>query len=300
MIVNVAFVLAALFSYAHAAIRNTCQARGVVALTFDDGPADYTGQLLNILDSKNAKATFHLTTQYLTDPNVQEVIQRIAGAGHLIGLRTEPSWDLFSMSADQIRASISRQSQVMAQFIGYHPILIRLPYKKYDDKALSAIESTGAVITVHNLETYDYTGDANRILKAYQVSLQLAGKGTGSFISVQHDGVSASVSVTPQVIDFIRSQNYKLIKLDECLGLGDLTKNKKPLDGGDGEAAPMEIDSTGGLDPSSLPSAGSGSGSIPKLPKNNKTLKKSSSSSMAKPVAFTAAAAVLLSLFFAF
>ena len=302
MIVNVAFVLAALFSFAHASIRNTCQGRGVVALTFDDGPADYTTQLLNILDSKNAKATFHLTTQYLTDPNVQEIIQRIAGAGHLIGLRTEPSWDLFSMSADQIRASIARQSQVMAQFIGYQPILVRLPYKKYDDKALSAIESTGAVVTVHNLETYDYTGDANRILKAYQVSLQLAGKGAGSFISVQHDGVSASVSVTPQVIDFIRSQNYKLIKLDECLGLGDLTKNKKPLDGGDGDAAPMEIDTAGGLDTSNLPLPGSGSGSGSKDPKNKNTYKppKKSSSSMAQPVAFTAAAAVLLSLFFAF
>jgi hypothetical protein len=67
----------------------------------------------------------------------------------------------------------------------------------------------------------------------------------------------------------------------------------------------MEIDSAGGLDSSDLPlpssGSGSGSGSGSKTPRNSyKPLKKASSSSMAKPVAFTAAAAVLLSVLFAF
>jgi len=216
---------------------------GVVALSFDDGPSDHTMELLDILKNKGVKVTFHLTTQYLTDPNVQSTIQRIASDGHLVGLRTEPSWDLLSMSDEQIKASIARQANVMAEFLGYYPKFVRLPYKKYDSRVQAAVESTGAIITVHNLETYDYTGDANRINKAYQVSLKLAGPGAGSFISVQHDGVQASVASTPAIIDDIKKMGYKVIKLDECLGMGDLTKNKKPLDGGDGEAAPMEIDS---------------------------------------------------------
>lgn len=300
MNLNSAFVFAAFLSVTEAAIRNRCQANGVVAMSFDDGPADFTGQLLNTLSEKKAKVTFHLTTQYLTDPNVQEIISRIAGEGHLIGLRTEPSWDLFQMSDDQIKASIARQSQVMAEFIGYQPILIRMPYKKYDDRVLRAVESTGAVVTVHNLETYDYTGDANRILKAYQVSLNLAGKGAGSFISVQHDGVSASVGVVPQVIDLIRNLNYKIIKLDECLGLGDLTKNKKALDGGNGDFVPMEIDSSsGGLPlPGSSSSGGKGGSYGGKKPMAGGNMKKNSASA-AKPFAFTAAAVALLSLVFA-
>lgn len=299
MNLNFAFVFAAFLSVSEAAIRNRCQANGVVAMTFDDGPADYTENLLGHLSDKKVKATFHLTTQYLTDPNVQSIISRIAGDGHLIGLRTEPSWDLFQMSDDQIKASIARQSQVMAEFIGYQPILIRLPYKKYDDRVLRAIESTGAVVTVHNLETYDYTGDANRIKKAYQVSLNLAGKGAGSFIAVQHDGVSASVGVVPEVIDLIRNLNYKIIKLDECLGLGDLTKNKKALDGGDGDFVPMEIDSSSGS--ISTPSSGSGSGKggyKNPIAGGNGNLKKNSASAT-KPFAFTAAAVALLSLVFA-
>jgi hypothetical protein len=130
----------------------------------------------------------------------------------------------------------------------------------------------------------------------------LAGKGAGSFISVQHDGVSASVSVVPQVIDLIRSLNYKIIKLDECLGLGDLTKNKKALDGGNGDYIPMEIDSSSGGLP--LPSSGSGSGSSQggfkggNKPSVGGGIKKNSASAV-KPFAFTAVAVALLSVVFA-
>lgn len=298
MNLNFVFVLATFISATQAVIQNRCVGNGVVALTFDDGPADYTNQLLDHLRSKKAQVTFHLTTQYLTDPNVQQTIQNIAADGHLVGLRTEPSWDLFQMSDDQIKASIARQSQVMADFLGYQPILIRLPYKKYDDRVVSAIESTGAVITVHNLDTYDYTGDTNRILKAYQVSLNLAGRGAGNFISVQHDGVAASVSVVPQVIDLIRSLNYKVIKLDECLGLGDLTKNKKALNGGSGDYVPMEIDASGG--PSSLPLPGNGSSKGFNPTSKGKPAYKKNSANVAKPFAYTALATAILSLFFAF
>lgn len=299
MNLNFAFVFAAFLSVTQAAIVNRCQSNGVVALTFDDGPADYTGQLLNHLADKKVKATFHLTTQYLTDPSVQATIQRIAAEGHLVGLRTEPSWDLFQMSDDQIKASISRQANVMADFLGYYPKFIRLPYKKYDDRILNAIESTGAIVTVHNLETYDYTGDTTRILKAYQVSLNLAGKGAGNFISVQHDGVAASVSVVPQVIDLIRNLSYKIIKLDECLGLGDLTKNKKALEGGSGDYVPMEIDSSSGGLPSPSSGGSKGGNKAGKPLGGGKSSQNSGASAVAKPLAFTAVAAALLTLVFA-
>jgi hypothetical protein len=213
----------------------------------------------------------------------------------LIGLRTEPSWNLFNMSDDQIKASIARQSQVMAQFIGYQPILIRLPYQGYDDRVLRAVEATGAVVTVHNLETYDYTKDTGRIVKSYQVSLSLAGPGAGNFISVQHDGVLESVNAVPQIVDMIRNMSYKIVKLDECLGLGDLTKNSKSLDGGKGQAAPMEIDASGSMGSDSGSTTGLASPSSFKISK----VAKNSAHSVARPVAYTAVFAALVSVFLA-
>jgi len=237
---------------ADATIQTRCTQRGMYAMTWDDGPAQYTQQLLDVLRSKNVKATFHITTKYLTDPNIQSMIQNIASEGHLIGLRTEADWDLFNMSDDQIRAGLARQANVLASFIGYTPKFVRLPYNKYDDRVLRAVESTGLVASSFNLESYDYTADPNRIFNAIKLSLSLTGKGTGSFISIQHDGVQQSVGVAGKVIDLVKGSGYKFVKLDECLGLGDMRQNKDALKGADDsiDLGPMGGDMpTGGMAP---------------------------------------------------
>ena len=248
------FSVALAFGCAQANIQTRCTQRGMYAMTWDDGPAQYTEQLLNVLSSKNVKATFHITTKYLTDPNIQATIQRIASAGHLIGLRTESDWNLFQMNDDQIRAGIARQANVLGSFIGYIPKFIRLPYNGFDDRVLKAVESTGLIVTNFNLETYDYTNDGTRTYNAVKLALSLVGKGAGSFVSIQHDGVQQSVGITSKVIDLVKSSGYKFVKLDECMGLGDMTKNKEQLKGADDS---IDLGSMGG---GNMPNAGMAAG----------------------------------------
>ena len=252
---------------AHGKVVNQCSQRGMYALTWDDGPTQYTPQLLDTLEQKKVKATFHITTQYLTDPTIQSMIQRIAGAGHLIGLRTEASVDLFKMTDPQIRAYVARQANVLSSFIGYFPKFIRLPYNGYDQRVLAAIESTGLIATSHNLETYDYNNDGGRTLTAVKLALSLVGKGQGSFISVQHDGVQQSVGIAGKVIDQVQASGYKMVKLDECLGLGDMTKNKEALKGADDsvDLGPLQLDGVnvpgaapGAMDPNGNAVGGAG------------------------------------------
>lgn len=234
---NIKFIVlaltATLIDQSQAMIQTRCAQRGMYAMTWDDGPAQYTQQLLDVLSSKNTKVTFHITTKYLTDPNIQSIIKRIASAGHLIGLRTESDWNLFQMSDDQIKAGLARQANVLASFVGYTPKFVRLPYNGFDDRILKVVESTGLIVTNYNLDTYDYGNNGGRTLEAVKLALTLAGKGAGSFISIQHDGVQQSVGVTGKIIDFIKGSGYKLVKLDECLGLGDMTKNKDEIKGAD-------------------------------------------------------------------
>lgn len=228
----VAFILSC--SAVSAKVITQCVSPGMFAMTFDDGPAAHTQELLQILRSKNAKITFHLTTTYLTDPNTQSMVKQIANDGHLIGLRTEASWNLLSMSSDQIKAGLARQGNVIANFSGHYPKFVVLPYGGYDQRVLDAVESTGLIVTSFNIDTYDYHNDGARTLNSVKLSLSLAGQGQGSFISVQHDGIKQSVAVTGQLVDIIRDNGYKLVKLDECLGMEDMTKNKVALKGADG------------------------------------------------------------------
>ncbi|MFJ3389485.1 MULTISPECIES: polysaccharide deacetylase family protein [unclassified Lysinibacillus] len=58
----------------------------VVALTFDDGPADNTNQILSLLEEYNAKATFFLIGTEIE--KFPEEARKIAEEGHQIGNHT--------------------------------------------------------------------------------------------------------------------------------------------------------------------------------------------------------------------
>jgi len=47
----------------------TCTQKGVIALTFDDGPTQWTEDLLDLLDSYGAKATFFVSKCIMCLPN---------------------------------------------------------------------------------------------------------------------------------------------------------------------------------------------------------------------------------------
>lgn len=58
----------------------------VVFLTFDDGPNEYTNEVLDILAANNVKATFF--TNGRTDPEDIAAYQRIVNEGHVLGNHT--------------------------------------------------------------------------------------------------------------------------------------------------------------------------------------------------------------------
>jgi len=63
-------------------------ARGVVALTFDDGPQPVpTRQLLDLLDEHDYKATFFVVGQWVR-ADTYHLIQRMVASGHEIGTHT--------------------------------------------------------------------------------------------------------------------------------------------------------------------------------------------------------------------
>jgi len=202
----------------NAAVMNSCVSAGMFAMSFDDGPAAYTNQLLDILSEKQVKVTFHFVTQYLADPTVLSTIQRAASEGHYIGLRSETTWNLMTMSSDEITSEMKRTASVMSEFTGVVPKVIRLPYKGFDDRVRIAVEAAGLTITEQSMDSYDYTGDAAKIYNAFKIAISLYADGKGKFISIQHDGVQGSVATTPQIIDLIKSKGYRLVKLDECVG----------------------------------------------------------------------------------
>lgn len=60
---------------------------GQVAITFDEGPSEYTVGALNGLSATAAVATFHVITKYLNNVAIVTNLEAAYAAGHVIGLR---------------------------------------------------------------------------------------------------------------------------------------------------------------------------------------------------------------------
>lgn len=68
---------------------NQCTTPGTIALTFDDGPYQYTAELLDLLSKNGARGTFFVNGQNFA--NIYDyagVVQRMHNEGHQIGSHT--------------------------------------------------------------------------------------------------------------------------------------------------------------------------------------------------------------------
>jgi peptidoglycan/xylan/chitin deacetylase (PgdA/CDA1 family) len=66
-----------------------CSRSGVIALAYDDGPYQYTSELIDILDAAGAKATFFWTgTLYGCIYNHADAVKKAFASGHQIASHT--------------------------------------------------------------------------------------------------------------------------------------------------------------------------------------------------------------------
>ena len=97
----------------------------IVFLTFDDGPGEYTDELLDILDKHNAKATFFVTAGY---PNFQYCIGKEAAAGHAVGVHCfTHDYDKVYASEQAFWEDFDRINGIIETEIGHPVRIFRFP-----------------------------------------------------------------------------------------------------------------------------------------------------------------------------
>ncbi len=208
-------------------VPNTCKKEGDLAMTFDQGPSQYTGLLLSTLAKNKVKATFHISPDYLDNPVIVAYLRRIASDGHLVGLFIKESIST-AMLPDYLRNCTS----VMKGIINYEPNYLRFPIPGPSAAAMKIINGMGFKVTSYNLDSQDYNfvndpsaaEGKGQIFQIFKTTLdQILPPSKGSFISVQRDIVLSSVQQTDAIIKYAIGKGYSLVRLDQCVG-GDEVK----------------------------------------------------------------------------
>jgi peptidoglycan/xylan/chitin deacetylase (PgdA/CDA1 family) len=104
----------------------TCPDKLTWGLTYDDGPALYTPNLLQYLDQNSLKATFFVVgSRAISYP---ALLQNEYLAGHQIGVHTWSHHSLTQMTNQQIIAELGWSKKIIKDVLGVTPNMWRPPF----------------------------------------------------------------------------------------------------------------------------------------------------------------------------
>ncbi|KXS14287.1 carbohydrate esterase family 4 protein [Gonapodya prolifera JEL478] len=208
-------------------IETQCVQPGMVALTFDDGPTEFTQGLLDLLDQLGIKATFFINGKTTWGVDVasqygQYIITRMANAGHCIGVHTWTHADLTLLGSDDAIASeVQQVENAIAGYIGRRPYFVRPPYGYYTDRVLNVFRNLGySAAVLWNYDTNDWRHEDD-VAASVTVFRDAAapGPGNGNILPLMHDRLARVAEVINQVVPMLRANGqWRFVTMDQCLG----------------------------------------------------------------------------------
>jgi peptidoglycan/xylan/chitin deacetylase (PgdA/CDA1 family) len=184
-----------------------------LALTFDDGPASHTAQILDILKIEEVPAAFFsIGNRAESSPHI---VERWHNEGHLVGNHSYAhSFHFDWQSREKMVAEIRRTNDVIRTIIGKSPLFFRPPYGVTNPNLSQAVNLTGMHSIGWSLRSYDTSAkDADQLLR------KLLQKVKGGDVILLHDSVPHTASILTAFIHACRQKGFTFVRLDKMLGL---------------------------------------------------------------------------------
>ena len=190
--------------------RNIDPSRPMIALTFDDGPGEYTYQILDALETYGGRATFCVVGTRLTE--FSNVIKSIVAQENEVACHTWGHKKLIDLSSDNIKKQITRVNEKVREIADYDIKVLRPPYGSTNSRVRTACAHLGMTIAFWTVDTEDWiTKNANT---TYDRILQGAGTGV---IVLCHDIYEPTAEAAVRVIPELIQRGYQLVTMSELL-----------------------------------------------------------------------------------
>jgi peptidoglycan/xylan/chitin deacetylase (PgdA/CDA1 family) len=153
---------------------------GVVALTFDDGPSEWTLQILELLAEHDGRATF-FALGCLAEERA-ETLKRTLDSGSEVGNHTFTHPHLTLLAEHQIRDELQRAGEAIEAATQTQLRLWRPPFFHVDERVRAAVAGFGLREVGCSMMPWDWEWDADRT-----VAFVLERLRRGSIVCM-HDG----------------------------------------------------------------------------------------------------------------
>lgn len=206
----------------------TAPPKGLVALTFDDGPdQEHTATILAILDRYQVPATFFVIGEKVE--RHPELIQAIRATGrHLLGSHTWTHPNFHDIPSPEQQLELARGIEVLSP--DHAPQLFRYPYGNASCFANDYLHSRGVAIVGWHVDSCDWAFDRTGTVDSKEaLSCGVGSEYRGDFVGHIASSVRARRggiillheihAITParlgELIEEIRHDGYTFVRLDD-------------------------------------------------------------------------------------
>ena len=181
---------------------------GKIMFTFDDGPAENTLKILEILKKHQAKATFFVIGKQCEKQ--PEILKQIANDGHIIGNHSFSHENRLGWASTKtIIREIEKTNTVIQNITGQKPIYYRPPFGVTNPNIARAIRKTGMMSVGWNIRTFDTViKDPKELIQ--KVTPRLNKKGN---IVLMHDTCEQSVEALDVFLQTCQEKGIEIVNL---------------------------------------------------------------------------------------
>jgi len=178
----------------------------LIAVTFDDGPGQYTSTLLDGLKQRGAKATFFM--QGINAASYPAVVKRAWLEGHQVCSHSYNHPQLTTLSSADVRSQLTRTDSILDNAIGLDmSYMLRPPYGSYNQNVLNI---AGVPCLYWSVDTLDWK--SRNADSVYNEFIRSARDGS---IVLLHDIYSTSVTGALRAIDTLQARGFEFVTVDE-------------------------------------------------------------------------------------
>ncbi|HKC63487.1 MAG TPA: polysaccharide deacetylase family protein [Pyrinomonadaceae bacterium] len=188
-----------------------------VALTFDDGPADDTDALLDMLCEQNLKATFFMVGRQVE--RHPQLARRVVAGGHEVGNHSFSHPVYLYRSARETLDQLSRAQEVINQTTGVEPKLSRPPCGVRTPAYFAAARALKLRTVQWSDAGFDWKG-----IGASAIARNVLRRVRAGSIILLHDGDSRlkrdrrqTILSLPLIIEGLKMRGLKVAPLSELL-----------------------------------------------------------------------------------
>ena len=190
------------------------QVRPMLALTFDDGPGQYTDELLDCLEENNAHATFFMLGQNVAQ--YPDAPKRMLELGCEIGSHSWDHTQLTTIDIDAVAKQFSDTDNALIQACGQDATVARAPYGDGNSDIYNTVNKPFFMwsLDTEDWKLLDADGDYNAVMN---------GDLTDGSIILMHDIHEPSVQAALRLIPDLIAKGYKLVTVSEMAEAKNVT-----------------------------------------------------------------------------